>query len=229
MLQNKATLFFYVRYANPDNHVRVRFKTNILENKVDIINILAKLKESNIINKYSIVPYEPEVQRYGGIELMKLSEQLFNLDSRNAVASIINNDFETEDLQITAILKIKYYLEFFNFNLEEMILFCENGVIMFSNEFELNVDMRKTFNKEYADCKFKISNFDYTSFFNDLDFKIILNSVLENSIAFKINYISLLIHMSMNRHFNEKQRFNEFKTYFLTKCYLNQLKFTNKN
>jgi lantibiotic biosynthesis protein len=32
----------------------------------------------------------------------------------------------------------------------------------------------------------------------------------------------------MNRLFNEKQRYNEFKTYYLTKCYLNQVKHTTK-
>ncbi|WP_217427732.1 hypothetical protein, partial [Flavobacterium collinsii] len=71
----------------------------------------------------------------------------------------------------------------------------------------------------------KISVYQYENFISDEGFKNTLSQNLKQS-TIQINiYAWLIIHMSMNRHFNEKQRFNEFKSYYLTKNYLNQLKF----
>ncbi|AYN04236.1 hypothetical protein EAG11_08570 [Flavobacterium sp. 140616W15] len=41
----------------------------------------------------------------------------------------------------------------------------------------------------------------------------------------KHNYVSTLIHRSMNWHFIDNQRFNEIKSDYLAKSYLNQIKF----
>ena len=226
--QNKSDLFFFVRYDYPENHLRVRFKTKVFDNIQYIINILSELKKSNMISKYIIVPYEPEIHRYGGIEIMEKSELIFDFDSKNVIKNVISCDLEEDNIQISAILKILEYLKFFNYNADEMILYCENKITIFSKEFELNSDLRKDFNKNYADIKFKIMHFDFKTFLSDEGFKSDLLTCLQKNKTNKLNYSTLLIHMSMNRHFNEKQRFNEFKTYYLTKNYLNQLKYTNR-
>lgn len=225
ILENRSDLFFFIHYANPDRHLRLRFKTYSLENKQFIIKEIHELKSQNIISKYHILPYEPEVYRYGGIEIMELSEIIFDLDSRDFLTHIANNNLEENDLEIIAILKIKNYFTFLGFSLDNMILNCERVIKSYSKEFDLTVELRKDFNKQYSALKSEIEAYQYDSFLEDAAFQDSLVENLNNSNLEMDSYAWLIIHMSMNRHFKEAQRFNEFKIYYMTKCYLNQLKF----
>lgn len=226
ILKEKCDQFFFIHYTNPDRHLRLRFKTSSLENREYITNIINELKILGYSSKYHISPYIPEVYRYGGVELMKLAEVVFDLDSKNLLSDVINHDLEDDVIQIIAILKIKYYLDFIGLSLEEMISYCENCVTKFSKEFEFNRDVRKEFNKKYGEIKFKITDFNYQNYLNNGYFRDNVHSELKKTSLSKRAYTSLLIHMSMNRHFSENQRFNEFRTYYLTKSFLNQLKYT---
>ena len=107
-----------------------------------------------------------------------------------------------------------------------MILNCDKSLNMFSQEFELNSELRKLFNKEYKNIKQNICKLQFKNFLLKEELKVNVEKYLEKSQLGRFSYITLLILMSMNRHFNENQRFNEFKSYYLTKKYLNQLKFT---
>ncbi|SNB26332.1 hypothetical protein NO004_40004 [Flavobacterium psychrophilum] len=229
ILENKTDQFFFVNYANPERHLRLRFKTKSIENKQHIISVVQELKSKSIISKYHILSYEQETHRYGGIEMMNLSETIFDLDSRDFLKNVMKKDLEENDLKIVAVLKIKYYLYFFNLSLDDAINYCENCIVNFSKEFELTAQIRKDFNKEYADIKIDITKYNYEDFFKDESFKVTYHNQLRISKPDNSSSIWLIIHMSMNRHFSKNQRYNEFKTYYLTKCYLNQLKFTQKN
>jgi len=227
LLKEQSDLFFFINYANPERHLRLRFKTNSLENKQDIIKKIHELKSNNIISKYQILPYEPEVYRYGGTEIMEFSQVIFDLDTRDLLNHIVNdnNNLSQKDLYIIAILKMKNYLTFLNFSLDEMLLVCESFVKSYAEEFEFTAELRKDFNKQFNTLKIEIEQYDYFNFLEKASFQNSLLDKLKKSDLKKDEYAWLLIHMSMNRHFKEEQRFNEFKIYFMTKCYLNQLKF----
>ncbi|MEP7095479.1 MAG: lantibiotic dehydratase C-terminal domain-containing protein, partial [Flavobacterium sp.] len=103
---------------------------------------------------------------------------------------------------------------------------CEDAIKNYSQEFELNTQLRKDFNKEYAGIKLEIEQYQYQDFLQLKNLKATLTEKMKSDPNFKISkYAWLMIHMSMNRHFNENQRFNEFKVYYFAKSYLNQLKF----
>lgn len=223
--EEKTDKFFFVNYANPDRHLRLRFKTKSIDKKQYIISIIHNLKVKNIISKYHVLPYEQETIRYGGKEMMAFAETIFDLDSRDFLKNISNKDFNVNVLRTIAILKLQNYLQFLNFSLENAIDYCEQCILNYSKEFELTGQLRKDFNKEYSEIKNNISNYEYGSFFRDESFKENYHQQIKNSNVDVFSNTWLLIHMSMNRHFNENQRFNEFKIYYLTKCYLNQLKF----
>lgn len=226
ILENKADQFFFVNYGIPDRHLRLRFKTASIENKQYIINLVHELKAKNIISKYHILPYEQEIHRYGGIEMMELSEFIFDIDSRDFLANIANDDKEKKTLEIMAVLKIKSYLNLLGFSLDDMILNCENVIKNYSQEFELTSELRKEFNKEYANIKFEIANIEYDDFLANKELRFNFAKKWKSvSTMHLVNYAWLMIHMSMNRHFKEEQRFNEFKMYYFAKCYFNQLKF----
>lgn len=227
--KNIVNKFFFVNYKNTEDHIRVRFQTTSIEVKELIIQSINQLKINSIISKYHIVPYEQEIHRYGGLELMEYAESIFDLDSRDFIEKIVLDECDDETRRILSILKIKNYLEFFGFTLDEMINHCERSIESFSREFELTPQLRKTFNKDYADIKAKIDSLDYTNFLNNNSLKGRLGENLPKMRPTPSHYAWILIHMSMNRHFNENQRFNEFKSYYMTKSYLNQLKYSKKN
>ncbi|MBJ2125978.1 thiopeptide-type bacteriocin biosynthesis protein [Flavobacterium sp. IB48] len=224
---NKFTEFFFVHYDSNGRQLRLRFKTDSVDNKRDIINFVDNLKLRNMIKKYQILPYEPEIFRYGGSTLMRFAEFIFNLDSKDLIENVILKDLDSAEHSIVAMHKIINYLDLAGFTNDQMIHYCENCIENFSKEFKLTADLRKKFNEEYAKIRFSAETYNYTSFVNDAELKSRLSEELKQNTIPAASYIWLVIHMSMNRHFNEKQRFNEFKSYYLTKCYLNQLKFKN--
>lgn len=227
--KNEISQFFFVRYDYPESHLRVRFKTVLKSTNEVIIYEIHQLKIKNIILKYHLLPYEPETQRYGGRILMNLTENLFSLDSLDTINNITLEDINDDEIYLYSIKKIEYYLQFFNFSIDEMVNFCEKNIENFSNEFNLNSDLRKLLNKTFAEIRNTKYNLTYKDFLKNIDLEKETKKELKNSNLVKDNYIIDLIHMSLNRVFNEKQRFNEFKSYYLAKCYFNQLKFTQKN
>ncbi|MFW0739759.1 thiopeptide-type bacteriocin biosynthesis protein [Flavobacterium sp. T12S277] len=224
-LNGTFTAFFFIHYENNGRVLRLRFKTNLIENKNDLLQFIDNLKLKNIIKKYQILPYEPEIHRYGGPELMSCAEYIFNLDSKDLIENVIQQDLNKDDSSIVALLKIINYLELLGYSKDEMIDFCENAIRKFSKEFDFTIQLRKSFNEDYTRIRFKINEYQYKSFVSDEALKNKLSQSLKQNTIQVNTYTWLIIHMSMNRHFNEKQRFNEFKSYYLTKNYLNQLKF----
>lgn len=218
-------LFFFVNFHNPDKCLRLRFKTNSHNKKEDIISKIHELRNTNRISKYHISFYDQEIYRYGGVRLMELAEKIFNLDSVSVLETMVDEELCDDSIKIIAVLKIKNYLEAFNYTLDEMIILCESSINMFLKEFDLTSDLRKSFNKEYSSIKFKIDEYPHSKYLNSESLKSDIQEEFGKYKDSKHNYVSTLIHMSMNRHFMDNQRFNEFKSYYLAKSYLNQIKF----
>ncbi len=227
--KNKTDQFFFVNYYNPERHLRLRFKTKSIDHKTHIINIVHDLKTRNLISCYKILPYNQEKKRYGGDEMMALTEYIFDLDSRDFIKNITSRNINEKDLKTFAVLKMRNYLYFFNMPLEDAINYCETSIINFSKEFELTSELRKEFNKEYSEIREDLLKLDYKTFLDDSEFRKNYLNHLQNKTTEYSGIIWSTIHMSMNRHFISNQRFNEFKIYYMTKQYLNQLKFTKKH
>lgn len=222
-------LFFYVRYNYPKNHLRVRFKTKSKECKFEIMKTISALKRDHMVLEYTIKPYRQEISRYGGKKLMNLSEKLFHMDTLDTFSTIIkHDDLDQEAIFIKAIFKLKNYFEFFSLTLEEMISQCESIIAGFSKEFPLDKVLRKSFNKSSQNILKKINKEEYHRFLEFSSLKTEVSISFQKNNRKKDQYISDVIHMSMNRLFNNKPRFNEFKTYYFLLVYLKQLKFTKK-
>lgn len=76
---------FFMRYADPDKHLRLRF---FGEAKVLQSELLPKINrfsndclEEGLLSRMVIDTYDPEVERYGGEELIKIAEKWFCIDS----------------------------------------------------------------------------------------------------------------------------------------------------
>lgn len=78
--------YFFVKYFDTDYHIRFRvlMDKNKFDSKINIMNLyqnFIKLREKGIIKAVVIDEYIPEINRYGGIEVMNDIETIFMLSS----------------------------------------------------------------------------------------------------------------------------------------------------
>jgi thiopeptide-type bacteriocin biosynthesis protein len=76
--------WFFVRYGDPDWHIRLRFHGSpgrLKELSDTLSSMLAALHREQLLWKVQLDTYEREVERYGGPEALLLAEQLFQADS----------------------------------------------------------------------------------------------------------------------------------------------------
>lgn len=95
--------WFFVRYADPEYHLRVRFHGNPDRLQRDLAPfITASLKplvDSGVIWKFQFDTYVREVERYGGSEGVLVSEEIFRADS-DAVLELLSTIDSADDLDI---------------------------------------------------------------------------------------------------------------------------------
>lgn len=80
---NQISDMFYIRYADPKEHIRLRIKINDGSSKIYKIikDFIYKLKQQEIIINCVIEPYIQESERYGGYNNISYAENLFTKDS----------------------------------------------------------------------------------------------------------------------------------------------------
>jgi thiopeptide-type bacteriocin biosynthesis protein len=77
--------WFFIRYADPDSHLRIRFHGNAATLlgplMAQVCEWAGELIDDDVCSKFSVDTYEREVERYGGHQLMDLAESIFMADS----------------------------------------------------------------------------------------------------------------------------------------------------
>ena len=80
-----ANRWFFLRYGDPDFHLRVRFRGDprVLHQEVlvRLNDALAPWLAAGSVSRVQLDTYQPEVERYGGPVGLELSEQVFEIDS----------------------------------------------------------------------------------------------------------------------------------------------------
>ena len=86
--------WFFVRYADPDWHLRLRLKgttRSICSSAISLLEgIVQPMCENGLVQRLELGTYEPEVSRYGGPQGMELAEEIFEADS-DAVLKILQS------------------------------------------------------------------------------------------------------------------------------------------
>jgi thiopeptide-type bacteriocin biosynthesis protein len=90
MRSGAADRWFFIRYDDPDHHLRLRFHgrpARLLKDLVtDLQKAAAPLLADGRIWKVQLDTYQREVERYGGPEGVEFSEQIFEADSEAVLA-----------------------------------------------------------------------------------------------------------------------------------------------
>ncbi|WP_455629031.1 thiopeptide-type bacteriocin biosynthesis protein [Parabacteroides chinchillae] len=234
--------WFFIRYADPDPHLRVRF---LLKEKQNVNNILSlfhkKLNwavQKNIIWKVQIDTYNRELERYGN-HLIEETESFFWMDSETTL-SIIRKivSFNNENYRWMISLKmIDCLLSDFSLNIMEKHRLMETLSHSFKTEFGFNDYNSKQFNIKFREKKHIIESIlnntvndqNFVSLYNLLQdrskslipvFELIkMKSKKKNLNMTLNNLLASYIHMMLNRLFRSKSRMHELVLYDIMRRY----------
>jgi thiopeptide-type bacteriocin biosynthesis protein len=116
--------WFFIRYSDPQFHLRVRFHFTKKENILPIINNLNITVQSyvnqNLVWKIQTDTYQREIERYGE-ELIEHSEKLFHLGSEMICKTITLDSVIQDESQrwLLGLKMIDVLLTDFNYSLQE--------------------------------------------------------------------------------------------------------------
>ncbi|MGW2600221.1 lantibiotic dehydratase [Streptomyces klenkii] len=86
LLDGSGTRWFYLRYADPDPHLRLRFHGEPADLGGRLLPRLgewaARLADQGLCGRLALDTYDPELERYGGPSAMAAAEAAFDADSR---------------------------------------------------------------------------------------------------------------------------------------------------
>lgn len=126
--------WFYVRYQDPLHHLRVRIEVTERDQWVSTLFELEKASpfwmERGFIKKLELCPYEREIERYGGIDLIQSIEKLFCADTLSVIHLLRSVSARQMSLPsiITQTLSVMYFLEGFQFTCEQKIALLERSM-----------------------------------------------------------------------------------------------------
>ncbi len=230
LLKNQIiSQFFFVRYKDPDPHLRLRFLGNphleFYHHVIRVIEqVLRPLVQSGVVHRIQTDTYQRELERYG-MQHIELCETFFHYDSLTTLDFLEQSELaasETLRFVFTA-RQIDQVLRYSDFSLSERYQLMNHLREHFFQEFSGDPTLRKQLND-----KFRLYRplLEQGLTLNDDDIHPGLREVLHRlkinitDFSQRWNVLISCIHMMINRLFSTKQRAYELIIYTcLTKYY----------
>jgi len=229
--------WFFIRYADPDHHIRVRFLgggTFYAEITEKLNEALACYLQNHLIWKIQTDTYNRELERYGA-ENMENSETIFFYDSTATVQilSLLEGDEGDELRWQFAIKGVDEFLNSFALSLSEKKELMASISGNFLKEFNAdNSETKKQLGSKYRDIRSKIDLATQTVLSEEHEFYSIwkifrvrsenlvgciahLNQLYASNklSVHKSDLIASYLHMFLNRFLRSKQRLQEMVIY----------------
>lgn len=245
--------FFFIRYSDPDFHLRLRFHTNNREyigKLVTMINLnLQPYVEQRLVSKVQTDTYKRELARYG-TNSMEFSESLFYLDSITTinVLSLFNGEKGDEIRWQFALRSIDELLNCFSYSFSGKIKLLETLKTNFANEHGGGKDLKVLLDTKFRKLRREVEvilkdNLEQTRssipFMNILTWKNeqlkpISEKILQlknlNELEVPLDdLLSSYLHMMMNRIFKSRQRTCEMVVYDLLFKYYKSIEAREKH
>ena len=236
--------WFFIRYADPEKHLRFRVRLRELSELGKVVGMIKKaiqpLENEEIIWKIQADTYQREIERYGA-EVMALTETLFCEDSM-AVVAMLDKTWgdEREPIRWQWCLKlIDASLTDFGCTLTQKRDLLEKMKISFAQEFKIDKALKMQIDQRFRDNRQTIERIlnndltethEYAPLFDSILFKT--NRTIEIIQKIKAikpenewdKYLSDTIHISVNRTISDNQRTHELVMYdFLYRYYQAEL------
>ena len=230
--------WFFIRYADPDWHIRLRLHLTSPKGKEQTIVYLrqasAPFTQSSLIWKIQEANYQQELGRYG-VNSMESVESLFSEDSQNIIALIAQTLYHADEQSrwLSSFLIVDNWFLTFSVSIEERISLLKKSVAYFYEEFGLQKESKLQLDKNYRSIRPKIEHLlsdhvpqeelPITLAQSDTFYQAastLMHLQKEGQLEVPVNtLISSLVHMSLNRLFPASQRLHEFSVYYYLKKY----------
>lgn len=239
--------WFFIRYADPDPHLRIRFLLKSKQDSNKILNLvyfkLNYFVQHNLIWKIQIDTYNRELERYGD-DLIEESETIFFHDSECVLSIIqkLNTSLYENHRWMVALKLIDSFLSDFSFDLQMKQQFLESLSQSFKSDFGFNEYNSKQFNVKFRENKNLIKSVladketsdDFDRYLKPIGKRSRHLRVTIDELSLKLkktnravsmeSLLSSYIHMCLNRLFISKNRTYELVLYdFLRRYYTSEI------
>lgn len=232
--------WFFINYADPDRHVRVRFhivkENGGLEYVVKLFrNAIYPLIENKLIVKIQVDTYKRELERYG-YQVIEEFETLFHLNSE-LILDIINIiDGNPNKRWLFALKSLDILLSGWGMTINDKKNLFEFLKTSFDEEMGVTSPVRKILGKKYRKYREQIlevlqnknHELNRRLLNHNNDAHSVIQQIFKKANYTKlddaINVIDSYVHMHCNRIFTSRQRMNEWIVYdFLYNYYRSEI------
>ncbi|QXV63903.1 lantibiotic dehydratase [Mucilaginibacter sp. 21P] len=230
--EEKINQWFFVRYLDPDFHLRLRVKCNGNNEGAifaQITKVLNQLVGVNAMSNYQVSIYEREIERYSA-GLIEYFEDIF-YHSSQYVCDYLNQtliDGLDLDYDIFAFISTQNIIRVFNLDGDELIAFLSQVCDNFSKEFKIEESQKHRLDTKFRSFRKRLDDLLHTPG-DDLNLLCygVANTSLVGSIQqllaviwaersdLKLKWLADIVHMHLNRIFVEDSRRQEYIIYFL--------------
>lgn len=238
--------WFFIRYNDPENHIRLRFllTDNLSINEVTktLDKTLNILQNENLIWKIQLDTYVRELERYGATNY-KLTETIFEADSELILDYLnLKRQFSNENTSLLfSFYAIDCFLNLFKLSNQEKLNLLNSIQLSFKKEFNADKPLKKELDKNYRelsnDIEFILERKNeekYFSLFEIIDCKAIkikdsIPIIIDNLEVDLFSYLKSQIHMMVNRQYTSRQReyeliiYDHMFRYYKKQIYLSNL------
>jgi len=229
---NVIDKWFFIRYNDPNHHIRVRFHSTAPKNINTIITTLYEKMQffitQGLVWKVQIDSYQREIERYGATT-MEQAETLFFNDSSFIIRLLESIGEDDEARWLFGLKAIDLFLSDFQYTEDQKLHILDQLKTGFGLEFGMDRSLKKQLDKKYRTHKDKIKSIlmPETSMGQENRlFHILEKRSQQNQIAVQkiqsLTHATLLndklssyIHMTMNRLFRSNNRLHEMVIYGL--------------
>ncbi|WP_426062432.1 thiopeptide-type bacteriocin biosynthesis protein [Flavobacterium sp. DSP2-3-1] len=222
--------WFFIRYKDADEHLRIRFYCKTPENTATVIArmypLLNMLLEQNSIWKVQTDTYQREMERYGE-KTMIASEKLFWHDSEMILHYLtVKSSFEKKEMPLFfSFTAVDTFLNSFGLSNSDKLSLMDQLQLAFKKEFDADKSLKKELDKHYRKLFQEMQRFllgkaaeDHPEIFNSINAKNKKHNDMINSIKGKLQiplseFLCSHIHMMLNRQYTSKQRMYELIVY----------------
>ncbi|QOG02314.1 thiopeptide-type bacteriocin biosynthesis protein [Flavobacterium sp. MDT1-60] len=227
---NSIQKWFFIRYNDPDQHIRIRFYCDNPENIFIVISkllpILNSLLHQNIIWKVQTDTYQRELERYGN-KTMEESETLFFNNSEMMLNYLfLKRSFKNNEMEfLFSFILIDSFLNAFSLDNIHKLKLMNNLQTSFKKAFNTDKAFKKEIDNHFRESSKEIHYFlcgkaikDYPEVYKIINENLNQNSktilTIKNKLEIELDdFLSSHIHMMLNRQYTSKQRMYELIIY----------------
>ena len=246
---NLIDYFFFIRYTDPDYHIRLRLHIKRVNNNNlgKLVIFLNKMLEEYIANhviiKMTIDTYNREIERYGN-EYNDI-EKVFYFDSLFILNYLVKCNEDDQNRWLVSIKYIDLFLQKCGFSLDNKIEFCKMMSSLYAKEIYSDAKfVNKQLSEKFRNNRKKIATIleadtsqaydwieDVKNYVDQIVFftEKVKHKKEEKTSSRKNTLLSSIIHMHINRMFRTKQRINECVIYYLLLSYYKAKSMIEKN